>query len=75
MSDRKLIGALRAARRCIRGTRRTVFDSHCLYDRTAGKRVVTDPSALDWLAELDEVVAKIDAALPTPKPSPQGERE
>lgn len=63
MKRDRIVAALKCARKSIRGTRATVFNSHCAYDAKAGKRVVTDQNALDWIAELDSVIAKIDSAL------------
>jgi hypothetical protein len=66
MAERKLIAALKIARKSIHSTRRTIFESNCFYDKEQVKRVVTDPGALDWISELDSVLAKIDAALTAP---------
>ena len=57
-----VLAALRASRKCIRRHRRDVFESHI--DYTVGRpRRVTDPAALEWLAELDAVLKKIDRAI------------
>lgn len=60
--DRKTLAALRAARKTIASTRRTIFNSH-VERRIGHPREVTDPGALDWIAEQDRALAKIDAAI------------
>jgi hypothetical protein len=63
---RKTLAALRLARKTIASTRRTIFDSHA-DQRPGHPREVSDPAALDWIAEQDRALVKLDEAINTTK--------
>lgn len=60
-TTRKSLAALRAAAKVIRSTRKAIFDGHV--ELGTYPRKVTDPGALAWIAEQDEALAKVSAAI------------
>lgn len=62
-ADRRLVAAARAARKFVAQSRWAVIEGH---SRPAGSRVVSsvrDKYALAWIAEHDQLLAKLDAAI------------
>jgi len=62
-ANAKLIAAAKAARRFVAASRWTIVESH---SHPPGRRLVTtvkDEAALQWIAEHDVVLKKLDDAL------------
>lgn len=64
---RALIAASRKAIKVLSGSRRAIFDSHCVrttaHPRTVSRRIVTDPVALAWIEEHDVALNALRAAI------------
>ena len=61
-NDRKTLAAMRAARKFIASSRLSVIESHAMPPRFRLESI-TDEGTLEWIAEHDELIAKLDAAI------------